>query len=279
MGLGLLAALVSAVCYGVATVLQASAARATATARWGLLRMLTRTAFVAGILLDVAGFVAQFVALRVAPVFLVQAAQAGNLAVTALVAVPVLKIRLTSGEWIAVAGVCAGLAGLGLSAVHEGAARTPPAFHVALLIAAIALTGVGLLAVRRRGTAGSAVLGVVAGLQFGIPALAIRTLESLSPAHLVRDPAAYALVLGGVAGFLCFAAGLQRGRVTVVTAATVIGETLAPAVVGILVLGDHTRAGYPPLAVAGFVATLVGAAALARFGDVEPREPVPAASH
>jgi drug/metabolite transporter (DMT)-like permease len=273
MALGLLAALVSAVCYGVATVLQATAARTTAAARWGLLRMLGRTAFLAGILLDVAGFVAQFVALRIAPVFLVQATQAGNLAVTALVAVPVLKIRLTSGEWIAVAGVCAGLAGLGLAAVPEGAAHTGPAFHLALLVAAVVLAGAGALAGRRRGTVGSAVLGVVAGLQFGVQALAVRTLSSLFPTQLVRDPAAYALALGGIAGFLCFAAGLQRGRVTVVTAGMVIGETLTPAAVGILVLGDHTRAGFAPLALAGFVATLIGAAALARFGDVESRQP------
>jgi drug/metabolite transporter (DMT)-like permease len=269
MTLGLIAALVSAVCYGVASVLQAGAARGTSTAGWGLLRMLARAAFVGGILLDVAGFAAQFVALRVAPVFLVQATQASNLAVTALVAVPVLKMRLTVGEWLAVLAVCAGLAGLGLSAAHEGAAHTGLAFHAGLLVAAVVLAAVGFAAARRRGSVGSTVLGLVAGLQFGVVALAVRTLTSLSPGDLSRDPATYALALGGTAGFLCYAAGLQQGRVTVVTAATVVGETLTPAAIGILVLGDHTRAGWAPLAVVGFAATLIGAAALARFGQVE----------
>jgi hypothetical protein len=168
-----------------------------------------------------------------------------------------------------VLAVCAGLAGLGVSAAHEGAAHTGRPFHVALLVAAVTLAAVGLVAARRRGSTGSAVLGLVAGLQFGVEALAVRTLTSLSPAALIRDPAAYALALGGAAGFLCYAAGLQRGRVTVVTAGMVIGETLTPAAVGVLVLGDHPRPGWTPLAVAGFVATLAGAAALARFGQVE----------
>jgi len=267
--LGLLAASASAVFFGLASVLQARAAHATAGTRGSVFRMLVRSSFVVGVLLDIAGFAAQFVALQVAPVFLVQATQAGNLAVTAVVAVPMLKIRLSTGEWIAVAAVCLGLAGLGLSAASEGPAHAPMAFRLALLGAAALLTLAGIGATRRAGPVGSAVLGLVAGLQFGVVALAVRTITDLSVGALVREPAVYAMALGGAAGFLCFAVGLQKGRVTVVTSAVVIGETLPPALIGIALLGDHTRPGLTPLAVAGFAAALAGAAMLARFGEVK----------
>jgi hypothetical protein len=47
----------------------------------------------------------------------------------------------------------------------------------------------------------------------------------------------------------------------------VVGETAIPAVVGILVLGDHTRPGFAPVAVLGFLLAVAGALALSRFGE------------
>ena len=274
MAFGVLAALVSALCYGVASVLQARAARlGPGGPTRPLLRMVVRAPFVAGVTLDVAGFAAQFAALRVAPVFLVQAAQAGSLAVTAAVAGAVLKIKLGVRGWIAVGTACAGLAALGASAGAEGPASTGIAFRGALVVAVVLLAGVGLVADRIAEPIGSAVIGLVAGLGFGVVALAARALLDLAPIRLVADPATYALACGGVVAFLFYARGLQRGAVTAVTAAVVAGETLLPAIVGILAFGDHTRPGAAPIAVAGFAATLAGAAALAHFGAL----PAPAA--
>jgi drug/metabolite transporter (DMT)-like permease len=274
MTLGLLGALAAAVCYGAASVLQAVAARATAPTRDVdprlLLRLLRRGPFLGGLLLDGAGFAAEFVALRTVPVFLVQAAVAANLAVTALVAVPVLKVWLRPREWAAVAAVCAGLALLAVATGREGRAPVGYGFRLALLGGVVLLCAVGFAAGRLPGRARSALLGLVAGLAFGVVALAVRALPSLSPAHLVGDPAAYAVVGGGVAAFLFFATGLQRGSVTVTTAAMVVGETVLPAAVGILLLGDRTRPGFAPVAVTGFVVTLAATLALARFGEAQP---------
>jgi hypothetical protein len=75
-----------------------------------------------------------------------------------------------------------------------------------------------------------------------------------------------------VVAFLFFATGLQRGAVTVTTGAMVVGETLAPAAVGVLLLGDRTRPGFAPIAVAGFVIAVAGTLALARFGEVQPSD-------
>lgn len=93
-------------------------------------------------------------------------------------------------------------------------------------------------------------------------------MPDLSPRHLIRDPATYALILGGVVTFLFYVTGLQRGAVTVVTAAVVVGETLLPAAVGVLVLGDHTRPGMMPLGLAGFILAVAGAFGLTRFGEL-----------
>jgi drug/metabolite transporter (DMT)-like permease len=274
MILGLLGAVASAVCYGVASVLQAVAARAAPKTRDVdprlLLRLLRRAPFLGGILLDVVGFAAEFTALRTVPVFLVQAVVASSLAVTALVAVPMLKARLRPREWAAIAAVSAGLAMLAVATGPEGSAPIGDGFRLALLGCVVVLALAGFAAGRARDPARSAVLGLVAGLAFGVVALAVRALRDLSPAHLLRDPAAYALVGAGVVAFLFFATGLQRGAVTVTTGAMVVGETLAPAAVGVLLLGDRTRPGFAPVAIAGFVVAVAGTLALARFGEVEP---------
>ncbi|MCW2638762.1 MAG: hypothetical protein JWP76_1068 [Dactylosporangium sp.] len=273
MILGLLGAVASAVCYGVASVLQAVAARAAPKTRDVdprlLLRLLRRAPFLGGILLDVVGFAAEFTALRTVPVFLVQAVVASSLAVTALVAVPMLKARLRPREWAAIAAVSAGLAMLAVATGPEGSAPIGEGFRLALLGCVVVLALAGFAAGRIRDPARSAVLGLVAGLAFGVVALAVRALPDLSPAHLLRDPATYALVGAGVVAFLFFATGLQRGAVTVTTGAMVVGETLAPAAVGVLLLGDRTRPGFAPIAIAGFVVAVAGTLALARFGEVE----------
>jgi hypothetical protein len=61
---------------------------------------------------------------------------------------------------------------------------------------------------------------------------------------------------------------LQQTAVTTVTAALIIGETVLPGIVGVIVFGDRTRAGFVPLAIVGFIAAIAGSLALAQFGDL-----------
>jgi drug/metabolite transporter (DMT)-like permease len=267
----LLGAIAAAVCFGVASVLQAVAARS-APAGSGvdprlLVRMARQGPFVLGTCLDLLGFVAELAALRSLPLFVVQAAVAANLAVTAVVAVRVLRVRLAGREWLAVAAVCAGLAMLGLSSGREDPAGVGLRFRFVLL-GCVAVIGVaGVAAGRLRGQARSAMLGLVAGLGFGFVAIGARVVTGLSPLGLLRDPAAYVIAAGGVVAFLFFATALQRGSVTTTTAAVVVAETVMPAVVGVVLLGDRTRHGLGWLAVAGFLLAVAGALALARFGE------------
>lgn len=60
---------------------------------------------------------------------------------------------------------------------------------------------------------------------------------------------------------------------TTATAGLVIGETIGPALVGVIWLGDRTREGLAWLAVLGFAVAVAGALALARFGEAPVEEP------
>jgi len=99
--------------------------------------------------------------------------------------------------------------------------------------------------------------------------IAARVLNGFAPLTLLRDPAAYAIVAAGIVSFVFYATALEGGSVTVATAAVVLAETLPPAVIGVEFLGDTTRHGLAPVAVAGFLLAVASALMLARFGEAE----------
>ncbi|HTZ29485.1 MAG TPA: hypothetical protein VMC83_36135, partial [Streptosporangiaceae bacterium] len=117
------------------------------------------------------------------------------------------------------------------------------------------------------GWARTPALGAIAGLGYAVLAVAARILPGFSPGQLVRSPATYTLAAAGIVSFLMYASALEGGSVTVATAAVVLAETVPPAIVGVVFLGDTTRRGLADLAVAGFALAVVGAVALARFGE------------
>ncbi|MGW3950013.1 DMT family transporter [Streptomyces sp. NPDC004752] len=269
-------ALGAAVCFGTATVLQAMAARRAAGTGAGgdaalLLRALRQWRYLAGLGLDGLGFLLQIAALRSIPIYAVGAALASSLAVTAVVAARWLRVRLSGAEWGAVAVVCAGLAMLGLASGAEGHQDGSTALRYAMLAAAVAVLLLGAVGGRLRGRGRALLLGLGAGFGFGVVEVAVRLIDDLAPAALFTNPAAYALLLGGTAAFVLLTSALQRGSVTTATAGMVIGETIGPAAVGVVWLGDRTREGLTWLAVLGFAVAVTGALALARFGEA----PVP----
>jgi drug/metabolite transporter (DMT)-like permease len=283
----LVAAVVAAICYGVAAVMQAVAVRVASrrpangrpsgTALGGVdpglvVRMLHQWRFVASLGLDLIGFLAQLVALRRMPLFAVQAMIAANLAVTAVFAAWMIHIELAWREWLAVAGVVTGVGLLGSSAGAEGATGVSPEFKLSLIVAVAGIAVVGVLASRLRGPARTPILGAIAGLGYGVLAVAARVLPGFSPQELVRDPAAYALAAAGIVSFMLYATALEGGSVTVATASVVLVETIPPAIVGIMFLGDHTRPGLTGVAVLGFILAVVCAVALARFGQTDEQE-------
>ena len=281
MVISLIAAVISALCYGIASVMQAVAVRgasnrslAQASAGGidpGLVpRMLGQWRFVVSMVIDLFGFVAQLVALRRLPLFAVQAIVAANLAVIAVLSSVVIGVTLSRREWLAVTGVVAGVGLLGSSAGAEGATHPGIVFKVAL-IAATGVVGLcGLVAARvLRDPARTLVLGTVAGFGFGAVGVAARVLNGFAPLTLARDPAAYAVAAAGIVSFVFYATALEGGSVTVATSAVVLAETLPPAAVGLVFLGDTTRPGLTPVAAVGFVLAVASAVMLARFGEAD----------
>jgi drug/metabolite transporter (DMT)-like permease len=254
-------ALGAAVCFGTAATVGGGGDAAL------LLRALRQWRYLAGLGLDGLGFVFQIAALRSLPIYAVGAALASSLAVTAVVAARLLKVRLSGVEWGAVGVVCAGLAMLGLASGAEGDRAGSTALKWAMLGTAVVVLLLGLVGGRLPERGRALTLGLGAGFGFGVVEVAVRLIDSLSPSTLVGNPATYALLVGGGAAFLLLTTALQRGSVTTATAGLVIGETIGPAAVGVVWLGDRTREGLEWLAVLGFVVAVVGALALARFGE------------
>jgi len=285
MVVSLLAALLSAVCYGVASVMQAISVRAASrrtmaqVAQAGegvdaglLVRLARQGLFLASIGIDLVGFIAQLIALRRLPLFAVQAIMASNLAVTAVCAAWLMKARLAVREWLAVAGVVGGVSLLGLSAGPEGAARVGREFELGLILAVAAVGVSGFAVARLPNPVRTPALGAIAGLGYAALAVAARILPGFGPLQLLRSPASYTVIAAGILSFLLYATALEGGSVTTATAAVVLAETAPPAIVGVEFLGDKTRPGLTAVAALGFALAVVCALALARFGEAGERQ-------
>ena len=276
MALGLGAALLAAVVFGSSAVLQAIGSRRVDSAE-GLdprlyLQLLRQPAFVAAFMLNLVGFVLHLVAIRLLPLFLAQAAIAASLAVTALLAVLVFRDRLTRSEWASVAAVCVGLALLTAAAGATGEERATATLNLTLAVGVVVIAALGAVVSRSHGGVSATVLSMLAGLGFATTAVAARAVPGISMSEVLAAPAAYILPIAGALAFLLYSVALQRGAVTAATAPMIVLQTVTPAVVGVLALGDEVRAGWLVPAAAGLVLTVVGAVTLARYEAARERE-------
>ncbi|WP_338774665.1 hypothetical protein V7968_32915 [Nocardia vulneris] len=304
MLIGLIAALLACLGYGVASVLQAYAARQSAAAALArgadgqvtetgaptvastVAAVLTVT-FILGSVLDVVGFAGNAVSARLIPLFLSQTIMSANLIITAVLGIFVLGIRLHLRDWVAIGSVIFALAALGAAAGHEGGGSDDPALHWGVLIVSVLLFTASQLVVRRLGSRGTVAAGLAAGMLFGALAIAVRIVHGIDPFDvpaLLTDPAAWTIAIAGIGGFYLHTVALQLGSVNGATAALVVGETVVPGIVGVLLLGDTSRPGLEWLALLGFFLAIGGAVAVAVFGNLsqqaaEPApEPVPVSS-
>lgn len=272
MAWGLLTAFAAACCYALGSIFQAVAARSVPDAEGldprFLIRLLHSWRYLLGVGLDGIGFLLSLVAVRVLPLFVVQSVVASFLAITAVLGAIFLKMPLRRSDRIGLGVVVAGLVLVGASAAEDGSVDVSDAERWGVLVVAVLLALVAVPLARVPGVRGAFGLGAVAGLAFGATAVASRMLPSDLDA-LLTSPATYALIVAGIVAMLTYSIALQRGSVTQATAPLVVGETVAPALVGILLLGDHTRPGWGWVALLGFVVSVGGAISLARHGEVE----------
>ena len=227
--------------------------------------------YLLGLAVDGLAFLLSLVALRTLPLFVVQSVVASFLAVTAVLGAVVLKTRLGRGDRIGIAVVIAGLVLVGLSAAADKPVELAASFSWGVLLSAVLLVVVAVPLARVKS---AAALGAVAGLGYGVVAVATRVLPApLTVSGVLTDPAAYGLVIAGAVALLGYSLALQRGSVTSATAPLVVLETVAPAAVGLLLLGDRPRPGWGWAAAAGFVIAVGGAVSLSRHGEIEGARP------
>ena len=274
-GVSLRAALVAALAYGAATVLQAVGVRRLAGLEPGARlrrRVVVMAPYAVGLALDAAGFVASVVALRRLPLFVVQSAIASSVAVTAILAVVVRGSRLRRREVLAVAALVLGLALLGSSAGEGPARALAPAFHWLVLAGVVPVAGLLALglALPRPRPAAATVLAVAAGLGFGGVGVAARVLDAHVSWSVLSRSELWALLLYGAASLVAYGVALDRGGVTQVAAVTFSVETVVPAVVGLTLLGDRVRPGWVPAGAIGFALTLGACLVLAARAEPEP---------
>jgi hypothetical protein len=278
MGLGLAAAIVAALAYGLASVLQARAAGdegpadGKPTLRSTIATMLALP-FLLGIALDVLGFAGNLIADRKLPLFLAQPIVAASLIVTAVAAGVFLRVVLSRRDELAIVTVVVALVVLSFVAGQEGdlgsgwAGAHHAVMHGGVLVAAGVLIVGGLVLLKAStGPMVAAAAGLTAGALFGVMATSVRIVDGVDPfelRQLLTDPAASAVVVAGVGGFYLFTVALQAGSVNAAAAALVVGETVIPGAVGLTLLGDQIRAGWAPVAVLAFILAVAGAATIA----------------
>jgi hypothetical protein len=199
--------------------------------------------WVIGFALAALGWALHVVALSMAPLSLVQAVIAGGLALLAVPARRWFGVAVGTRDLIGL-GLCA--AGLGFLALTAGHAKEDGAFTHSTMLAfeggTLALAGALLVASahRRLVSSGWLLLAVAAGTSIGVSDVAIKALAVTVPSSplSVLSPWTAMAIVGGIAGFLALARGLQLGEPMAVIVAFSASATLSAITGGVLVFGD-----------------------------------------
>ena len=261
--LGVLAAVAAAVANAGAALMEAMATRRALRAAAVVLSPL----YLGGLLLDIVGWVLTVLALRYMPIVAVQAVVAGQVVLTVVASHRVFDTPLRRVDIAAAAANVVGLALLVLSASTGETPAVGPAGVVALGVVFAALLAGGLTGALRRSRA--VPMAFVAGLSFGGTAVAVRLVhvEGSLPAmarDLLTDPVVWLLLGYAALGLGLYTVALGRGAVGPVVAVLAVTETLAPGLLGFVLLGDGVRSGWWPGLALGLVLSLGGVVVLAR---------------
>ena len=265
---GVMAALAGAVCYGAAPVVQGVAARREAAgAGVGgrlVLRLVRRPLWLAGIAVDLGGFVFEAWAFSAAPATLVAPLMAFDTIVFVLIGTSVFHDRLSPRG---VAGICVisvGIAALAASFANDDALGATASNRelISFLIGAVGVCALAVVLGGRAMAAGRSVVAAgtfasAAGIAFGLATMSTRqvgrTFHFDRPWLLLETPTPYVLALTAVLALMFMQRGLQTSPLLTVPVVSALGAML-PVGLAAGVLGDPVPHG---LRLAGFVAALV----------------------
>jgi len=268
-------ALLTALFNGLASVLQRMAASTAPPSRALRLSLfaylIRRKVWLAGIGLVVLAAVCQAAALATGPVALVQPIFIIELPFTLLVASRAYRRPLPRMTWWAVGLVTVSLgAGLAAAAPSGGSAHASTKVWItALIVTGVFELVVIAVAVRTRGNARGAALGLAAACGYALTA----TLMKSAVAALPRGAAAffgtwqlYATAAAGVGALFLLQNGLQAGMLVAVQPPLTLGDALISSSYGVTVYGENVRTGGWLLVVqiAAVLAIAVGCIQLSR---------------
>lgn len=244
----LLAALACALCNGSAAMLKKISAddehNAAKLDIKLLLRLVKNKRYLLSIILDIIGWGFCLYALQYLPLFLVGAVVASNIVVTALLERAFLGQKIMPRSYLAVLTVLCGLAMLALAASPTTAKPLDNSVLRSMLLAPIVIAGMAYLLSHWKSYKSSSGLALLAGLSFGTTSVAGRALHVEPPLwHILINPLLLVVVASTVLGALIFSTALQRAQATVMNACMSASQTLAPAIAGLVFLGDSPRKG------------------------------------
>jgi multidrug transporter EmrE-like cation transporter len=238
----------------------------------------------------VAAFVLHVAALTLAPISIGQAVLAGGLVFLAVLAERFFGFELGRRQWVGIGLVAVSLSLLTLTGGGGGKAHSDYSLAGMIIFESIAV-GVGLVLVlshliERIPVQRGVLLGIAAGLGFGISDVAIKALSGdldSGPVGLL-SPWSVVIVTAAVFSFYASARSLQIGDGVAVIAVTSVAANLSTILAGLAVFGDRlgNNALVVGVRIVAFAMILAGAALIpapVRAGDaleesaVEPASP------
>ncbi|MFE6919157.1 DMT family transporter [Streptomyces rubiginosohelvolus] len=273
--ISVLFAVLTALSNGSASVLQRRAAMEVPDSDAMRLSLMTRLVrqkvWLAGIGLVIVAAVCQAIALATGPIAVVQPIFVIELPLTLLVAGLVMRVRADAVVWSGVAAVTAGLAlGMAAAAPVEGRDTVEDlAWIPALLVTGVFEAGLIVAALRTRGNARAALLGLAAACGYALTAAlmkdAMANLDDGGVVALLASWQLYATAAAGVGALFLLQNALQAGSLVAVQPMLTLGDALISILYGVTLFDEELRTGWwllPELVALALIAT--GCVRLAR---------------
>jgi drug/metabolite transporter (DMT)-like permease len=288
-------ALVAALMFGVGTVLQQRAAMQIpddeAMKANLLVQLAKRPIWLAGIVTDGLGFVAQAVALAVGRLVIVQPLLATSVVFALPLGAYMDKRRLTKGEILGAAAVVGGVGAFVVVANPEGGVDNPE-LSTWIIAGAVSCVVSGVLVLLSRGRSPgvkAAFLGSAAGILFALSAALTKCVaDQLDDGifEIFVHWQVYALLVVGYVSMTLSSASLQTGALAPAAATQMSLDPVASLLLGTLAFDEqlHTSFLGGVLALVGFVVMITGLVVLsksqasAETHKAVPRAPTPAAA-
>lgn len=245
--MGVCAALLGALVFGVIAAVQASVIR-----QHGLRSSMMLVVLVGYLV----GWGLHLLAIARLPLYLAQVGVGTSLIVSALIASFVMGESLRGVHWTAIIAMVGGLGVLALSSGDVGTSQFTDTTTIVLYSLLAVTTLAGWLTWRWRHPLSGIVLAVLSGVAYGISPIATRALVDFTW-DLNSYATAASIGLFGSLGFVLYSLAFQRTSVTAATAPQTLLQTAIPAAVGIALFEDQVRNGWWVPGLAAFAVAML----------------------